>query len=310
MDIFALRKKDKPMEQSHKSILFIVNPISGGIKKDRIIKAIEKEMASTSCKWEILKTEYAGHATEIARRSEADIVVAVGGDGTVSEVAHGLTGTDKALGIVPCGSGDGLALHLGLSRTPIKALRQILGGELSEIDYGDVNGHPFFCTTGVGFDAEVSLAFAKAKKRGLKTYITESWNIWKHYKALDYEITVDGKSRTVPAMFITVGNANQWGNRARITPDASIRDGRLDITAVKPFRFFQFPALGIRLFTGTANKSRKVLHLRGEAITIRRPVEGAVHFDGDPSEMGKNLEIRIHKAALKVIVPKRRVNKI
>ena len=203
------------MERGKKLVHFIVNPISGGLNKAKIIKAIEKEMDGTPFEWEIIKTEYAGYATVIARESKADIVVAVGGDGTVSEVATGLEGTGKALGIVPCGSGDGLALHLGISRTPKKAVRQMLSGSVSDMDCGCVNGHPFFCTTGVGFDAEVSLAFAKAKKRGLKTYITKSWQIWKNYKPLTYKITVDGKSIELPAMFVTVGNANQWGKGLR-----------------------------------------------------------------------------------------------
>lgn len=298
------------MERGKKLVHFIVNPISGGLNKAKIIKAIEKEMDGTPFEWEIIKTEYAGHATVIARESKADIVVAVGGDGTVSEVATGLEGTGKALGIVPCGSGDGLALHLGISRTPKKAVRQMLSGSVSDMDCGCVNGHPFFCTTGVGFDAEVSLAFAKAKKRGLKTYITKSWQIWKNYKPLTYKITVDGKSIELPAMFVTVGNANQWGNRAKITPEASVCDGLLDVTAIKPFHFWQFPALGIRLFAGSANKSRKCVHLRGESVSIERPCGGAIHFDGDPSEMGEKLEVSIKKAALKVIVPKCRESKI
>lgn len=288
-------------------ISFIVNPISGGKNKKKIIELIKKRMASEAVKWEILPTEYAGHAIELAAKCDADVVVAVGGDGTVNEVATGLTGTGKALGIIPCGSGDGLALHLGLSRKPSKALEQLLSGQVKTMDAGDMNGHPFFCTTGAGFDADVSLAFAKASSRGLKTYITKAWTTWKHYKPLTYNINVDGEEISIPAMFITVGNANQWGNRARITPEASVSDGLLDVTIVKPFKFLQFPALGWRLFAGTANKSRRVVHLKGKDIKIERPEQGAVHFDGDPSEAPTHLHVTIKPSALKVITTKDRI---
>ncbi|MBQ9185221.1 MAG: diacylglycerol kinase family lipid kinase [Bacteroidales bacterium] len=287
-------------------IAFIVNPISGGKNKKKIISMIESRMASSGIKWQLCPTEYAGHAISLAHEADADVVVAVGGDGTVSEVAQGLLGTGKALGIIPCGSGDGLALHLGISRTPSKALEQLLGGEKVDMDACNVNGRPFFCTTGVGFDADVALAFAQAGKRGLKTYVSKSWSIWKHYKPLTYKINVDGTVTELPAMFVTVGNANQWGNRAKITPEASVRDGLLEVTAVKPFHFWQFPALGFRLFAGSANKSRKVLHFRGKKVVITRPAAGAIHFDGDPSEMGTSLEVNLKPSALYAIVPENR----
>lgn len=286
-----------------KKIAFIVNPISGGKNKKKIISMIKARMATAGVDWELCPTEYAGHAVSLARNADADVVVAVGGDGTVSEVAQGLLGTDKALGIIPCGSGDGLALHLGISRTPRKALEQLLGGAEVIMDSCSVNGRPFFCTTGVGFDADVALAFAKAGKRGLKTYITKSWDTWRHYEPLTYSIDVDGSVKELKAMFIIVGNANQWGNRAKITPEASVQDGMMDVTAVVPFKMWQFPALGWRLFAGSANKSRKVVHLRGKHIVISRPAEGAIHFDGDPSEMGSSLDVTMKPASLKAIVP-------
>lgn len=289
---------------------FIVNPISGGKKKDRIASLIRKNMAGTGLQWQIEYTEYSGHATRIARDSDADIVVAVGGDGTVSEVAQGIAMSGKTLGIIPCGSGDGLALHLGISRRPAKAIKQILSGTKVRIDCCTVNGRPFFCTTGAGFDAEVALAFSRAGKRGLKTYITCSWDIWRHYEPQKYNIRIDGTSTELKAMFITAGNANQWGNSALIAPEASVKDGMIDLTVVKPFHIWQFPVLVWRLFRGTANRSRKVVHLRGSQIDIHRPSEGAMHCDGDPVVMGESLQIRIQPAALSVLVPKGQPDKI
>ena len=139
-----------------KKILFIVNPVSGGKDKEGILRIVGEEIGRKRFEYETVLTACPGHATSIASECDADIVVAVGGDGTVSEVAKGIAGTSKTLGIIPCGSGDGLALHLGISRNPRKAARQLCEARFVPMDYGLVCGHPFFCTTGVGFDAVVS----------------------------------------------------------------------------------------------------------------------------------------------------------
>jgi diacylglycerol kinase family enzyme len=140
-----------------KRITFIVNPVSGGKDKKDVLAAIGRYLDLSAFSYEVLQTGQAGDATRWARESEADIVVAVGGDGTVSEVAKGLLGTDKALGIIPCGSGDGLALHLGISRSPAKAVRTLNEACITRIDAARMDGRPFFCTAGVGLDANVSL---------------------------------------------------------------------------------------------------------------------------------------------------------
>lgn len=252
---------------------------------------------------EIFMTERPGHATEIARSCDADVVVAVGGDGTVSEVAQGLVGSDRILGIIPSGSGDGLALHLGISRNPEKALRTLCGMCIVNMDCGTVNGRYFFCTTGVGLDAVVASRFAEAPKRGLRTYISEAWKTWKHFVPEKYEIDVDGKKWVGPAVFVTVGNANQWGNGARITPAASVTDGLLDVTVVKPFRTAEVPALAARLMTGKVQGSRRTVCFRGAHVTIRRENEGPAHYDGDPCVFGTLIEAAAVPAALRVAVP-------
>jgi len=293
------------------SILFIVNPISGGKDKQRILALIEKLLDRERFRYEIRPTEYAGHGIELARASKADIVVAVGGDGTVSEVAQGLAGApDKALGIIPCGSGDGLALHLGISRRPKKAIRQLNRSETAVMDYGTVEGHPFFCTTGVGMDADVAWAFAKSGKRGLKTYVAKTLAVWRHFKPDTYRIEVDGKVHTMPATFVTVANVNQWGNNAVIAPEASVRDGQFDVTVLHPFTLWDVPALGIRLFLRRFTRARKVTSLRGRNIVLQRSSAAPAHFDGDPIEMGTTLHIAMHEAAVRVRVPEGRAEKI
>jgi len=284
------------------SFLFIINPISGGLKKDRIVKAIERAFDSTSVSWSIVFTSYAGHATTLAKEAETDAVVAVGGDGTVCEVARGLIGTEIVLGIIPCGSGNGLALHLGISRDPNKAIRALLHGNSVKMDCGIIDNDLFFCTAGLGLDAEVALRFASSSVRGLRTYIYQSWNAWKSYKPDNYHIRIDGKEIVTQAFFVTVGNANQWGNNARICPQASVLDGQLDVVIVRPFGLIEIPRLVFKLFTGRAYTSRKVLMYRGCNISISRTQIGPAQYDGNPCMKGENIAINIVPKALNIII--------
>ena len=286
-----------------KKILFIANPLSGGKDKKSILKDIDAAIDRHRFDPSFVYTERPGHASLLARDADADIVVAVGGDGTVSEVAQGLVGTDKVLGIIPCGSGDGLAFHLGFSRNPLKALRTIQDGTSETMDFGKVDGRPFFCTSGVGLDAEVAWEFASAGKRGLWTYISLAWKIWQHFKPETYRIDVDGRTLSVPAVFVTVGNANQWGNQARITSLASVRDGLLDVTVVAPFHTWEIPVLATKLLDGRAHTSRRVTMLRGKQVTVVREKEGPAHYDGDPCMKGREIHYEIIPAALHVRVP-------
>ena len=284
-------------------ILFIINPISGGKDKQRMLNLIGDHLDCSKYEYDTVFTEGPGHATVLARESDADIVVAVGGDGTVSEVARGLVGGDKVLGIIPCGSGDGLALHLGISRNPAKAIRVLNEGTVVVTDCGKVNGELFFCTTGMGLDADVAEAFATSGRRGLWMYISLAWKIWKNFRPAKYEIEVDGERFVTDAVFVTAGNANQWGNQARITSLASVKDGLLDLTVVLPFRTWEIPVLAAKLLGGRAHTSRRTRFYRGRHIVIRRPSEGAAHRDGDPCRMGTEMEINVVPGALKVMVP-------
>lgn len=278
-------------------MLFIVNPISGKGKKKRLIASLLKDGYKVVC------TEYAGHAEELARNAEENIVVAVGGDGTVNEVARGLVGTGKTLGILPCGSGDGLARHLGISHMYNRAIKTITNGKAADLDAGKINGRYFFSVCGVGFDAVVSERFAKCGQRGLKTYIREGLKTWKVYTPERYSLEIDGNVIENEAMFITIGNSNQWGNGAKITPLADSSDGILDITVVEGFKAIEIPWLAGRLMTGSAHKSRRVHTYRGQHIIITRPAEGPAHADGDWFEAGTSIDIQVLPHALRVLVP-------
>ncbi|MBQ5691574.1 MAG: diacylglycerol kinase family lipid kinase [Alistipes sp.] len=279
--------------------LYIINPISGKGKKQRIARILEAK----GCK--IAFTEYAGHAELLAREATEDVVVAVGGDGTVNEVARGIVGSDKTLGIIPCGSGDGLARHLGLSHNIKEALLAIEEGECKRMDAAEVNGRLFFSVCGVGFDAVVSERFAKSGKRGLVSYIRQGLKSWLNYAPEKYTIEIDGKELNTEALFITIGNSNQWGNNAKITPLADCCDGVLDITVVDKFNALELPWLAYRLMTGSVHKSRKVHCYKGKEIRITRQSEGAAHADGDWFIAPKVLNIKILPSALKVMISKR-----
>ena len=289
---------------------FIVNPISGGKDKSRIIKTIERSLDWNRYEPHILTTQRAGQGLELARESKADVVVAVGGDGTVSEVAKGLVGSTKALGIIPCGSGDGLALHLGISRSVERAVRTLNEGCVAPVDVASMNGQPFFCTAGFGLDAQVSLDFAKSTRRGLANYISLAWEEWKQHPGEEYTITTEHETWKGKAIFVTVANANQWGNQARIAPMASLQDGLLDIIVVRPFHTIEIPDLATRLMTGYAHTSRRFLHFCGKQFHIHREDPGAVHYDGDPFEGGTDFDLSVSPAALKVVVPAAKMKKI
>ena len=278
-------------------MLFIVNPISGHGRKKRIISRL------TEAGYKVVCTEYAGHAEKLAREAVDSVVVAVGGDGTVNEVARGLVGTGKTLGIIPCGSGDGLARHLGISHDLSKALRTVTAGKVSPLDAGTIDGKLFFSVCGVGFDAVVSERFAKCGRRGLTSYISEGLKTWTVYSPEKYSIMIDGEKLEHEALFITIGNSNQWGNGAKITPLADSSDGILDITVVDGFKAVELPWLAGRLMTGSAHKSSRVHTYRGQNITITRPSDGPAHADGDWFSSGKAIEIKVIPHALNVLVP-------
>lgn len=284
-------------------VLFIVNPIAGHRDKKSVIDIIRKNLNDIKYDPEFVLTTHPGHATELARETDAEIVVAVGGDGTVSEVAGGIAGTPKILGVIPCGSGDGLAFHLGIRRQVAEAVEVLNLGLTVAMDYAEVCGKPFFCTVGMGFDALVSYEFAMSESRGLKTYIYDALKIWREFKSEYYEICSDDVNWSGEASMITVANANQWGNRAKIAPLASVTDGLLDVIVIKPFKDADIPELAYRLMHGTLDHSHFVETFRVSEVKIIRAHPGPVHYDGEPFEMGNEIKVKVIPKALKVIIP-------
>jgi len=294
-----------------KRIVFVVNPISGTQGKKAILKWIDERLDRSIYDYSIVKTEYAGHASQIAAvavQDKVDVVVAIGGDGTINEIARSLVHTDTALGIIPCGSGNGLARHLRIPMEPKAAIDILNQGNNICIDYGKINNIPFFCTCGVGFDAFVSLKFADSGKRGLLTYLENTLHESLTYQPETYIIENEEGTVKHKAFLIACGNASQYGNNAYITPHASLTDGLMDITIMEPFTVLDVPSLSFQLFNKTLDQNSRIKTMRAKKIKIHRQHDGVMHFDGDPLMAGKELEVEIIPAGLHVIAsPKKRV---
>ena len=265
-----------------------------------IVSGIDKKRYDYS----IMETKYVAHASELtleAVKSGVDVVVAVGGDGTVNEVARVLVGTDTALGILPCGSGNGLARHLGVPLDFKKAIEFINVSQKTAVDYGKINGQPFFCTCGIGFDAFVSNSFAKGKNRGPMGYFQNMLYDWLNYKPEVYEIETEHRNEKFKAFLIACGNASQYGNNAYIAPRASMRDGLLSVTILEPFSSLDVPIILSHIFGHRINSNGHVKTLDARWVKIKRKSRGVVHFDGEPTEMDAELFVEIVPEGLNVL---------
>ena len=287
-----------------KKIVFIMNPISGTSDKKDIPYLIEELLDKEQFDYSIRETEYAGHAYEIAKESKEqgiDIVVAVGGDGTVNEVGRALVHSNTALGIIPTGSGNGLARHL-LIPMKIKGAIQVLNDyEITDLDYGIINEHPFFCTCGVGFDAFISEKFAEAGKRGPITYLENILKEGLKYEPETYEIEAENGTIKKKAFLISCANASQYGNNAYIAPQASMSDGMIDVIIMEPFDALEASQISIEMFNKTLDKNNKIKTFRSKEIKIYRKAPGVIHYDGDPVETGKEIVVTLKEKGIKIL---------
>lgn len=288
-----------------KKVVFILNPISGTTNKAGIPHLIDKYLDHDKFEYTIQETKRAGHASELAHQATkdgSDIVVAVGGDGTVNEVARAIVETNTALGIIPCGSGNGLARHLMLPINAKGAIEMINKCEIHDLDYGCINGMPFFCTCGMGFDAFISMKFANAGKRGPITYVENVLKEGLKYKPETYEIEDETGTKKYKAFLVSVANASQYGNDAYIAPNASMRDGLMDIIIMEPFDILQAAQVSIDMFNKTIDKNSNIKTFRSKHIHVHRSQPGVIHYDGDPIMADADLDIAIRERGIKVVV--------
>ena len=296
------------MTEGKKKIIFIVNPKAGITPKSKVVIELLAGNIIPSSRFipEVVFTERAGHATEIARdaiKRGFDIVVASGGDGTVNEVACAMVNTGIPMGILPAGSGNGLARCLGISMSYALALRTIIRGNTKLMDVATVNDILYTSIAGIGFDAHVAQKFSETFIRGMISYLKIILKEFSAYKPLTYKLTIDGESMEKQALMIIFANSNQFGFNTRIAPDAKVDDGFLDICVFKKMPVSQLLNVGYNMMMGTPAKSGYAEYFRGKEITIENITDSLMNIDGEPKMTGTPINISIKPLALCVIVP-------
>ena len=291
---------------TRKKLLAVINPISGTANKQYIPETITEVMDES--KWDVMIrfTQRPGHATDLAKQAIKQGyygVLAIGGDGTINEVAAALRDSDTALGIIPNGSGNGLARHLNIPIDVKRALEEINNDRIAQFDYCMANQHPFFCTCGVGFDAHVSAKFAESKKRGPMSYLKNTLVEYLRYRSEEYSIETADQVLTERAFVIACGNASQYGNNAFITPNASMQDGLIDVTLIQPFTPLDTAVLGILLFTKHIDQDTNIQSFRTPSLPIHRPKAGVMHIDGEPMMMEAVIEVKCIHNGIKIFLP-------
>ncbi|RRJ96189.1 diacylglycerol kinase family lipid kinase [Opitutaceae bacterium TAV4] len=298
---------------------FILNPRSGAHRSgEDVTRIIHDFIARHALDATLVLTERPHHATELARQSLADgceLIVAIGGDGTLNEIAAALIGTPATLGIIPRGSGNGLVRHLGLPRAPDAALAGLLTGRPRAIDTGLVNGrHPFLNVVGLGFDVEISSRFNRLTRRGLAGYVRTVCGALLSYRKKNYRVTVhpegtDNSSpvtHELPAFIMAAANSSQYGNEFHIAPGADVDDGLLMLTAIRRVHPLNALPLALRMRCGTLRASRNVLQLTGAHFTVESTdgVPLVCHTDGEVYETtGPRLDITVRPLSLKIMAP-------
>ena len=284
------------------NILFIINPISGTVKKSGVEHLINENLDLSKYNYSIKHTQYPHHATEIAKQESTNykIIVAVGGDGTVHEVGLGLIHTNSTLGIIPMGSGNGLARHLKIPMSTKKAILLLNNFQSKPIDTVKINDTHFLGAGGIGFDAHISYLFAKATKRGFITYLQLSVKEFFSYNEHNYQLIIDGKIFYKKAFLITFANSNQYGNNAFIAPNAVIDDGWISIVILKKFSLIYAIPLAIKLFTKKINSSKFVEEIKVKKAQIISP-SNEIHLDGEPLLIENTINIEVLPLSLNVI---------
>ncbi len=288
-------------------ILFIINPKSGTDRQKRLQKDIEKHLDFSRFDYSIQQTQYKGHGTELAQKAAEngfDIVVAVGGDGSVNDVIKGMYDTNLTLAIIPKGSGNGLARSLKIPLSTPKAIQLIQQQKTEYIDLGKVNGNIFVSNAGIGFDAVVAEKFAQSKGRGFWNYVLITIKSLWHYKHKDCSIYIDDKQIDCKATFIvSVANTEQFGYNFKIAPLADYKDGVFEIVVIQKFSILQSLGIALKAFSGKLFTSKFVHHYRASKLSIIPKEDTSLQIDGDYISSGnKEFHYQILKQKLKVIV--------
>ena len=289
-----------------KKIWFIVNPFSGIYRKQRLPQRLRRMIDTTKFDYTIQLTEGPAHATEIAREAVAkgiDIVVAVGGDGSVNEVAAGLVDTDVALGILPLGSGNGYAMHLGLGRGLPKAIKALHHGKVIKVDTAKMNERCFVNLSGIGFDGAIAHALKSNKLRGFWAYFSNAVKQSLSYKAQLYEIQINGKRLERECFIIEVANAPMFGYGFELASSAILDDGYLDVSIINKRPKWRYIVALPRVLFRSFQKAPFVENYRCRELKVHLPQSTPMHIDGEGFFQQGDLHFSIHPSSLNVIVP-------
>ncbi len=287
--------------------LFIINPISGLGNKLKIPNLISKYIEEKKFSYEIVFTEYAGHAIQISEEAVAtgfDRIIAVGGDGTINETAASLVNKEVNFGVVPIGSGNGFARHWHISLNPRIAITQLNTAEVHPIDAATLNGKLFFNVSGVGFDGQVSRLFAAQKQRGYLNYIRIVLNELNRYKPGKFRLNINNQWIEEEYFLVAFANTTQYGNNAVIAPQACCDDGLLDVILLKKFPLTEFPILTIQAASKQIHRSKYVTTLKVKHFEVELLDDTPVHIDGEFWETERKLNVNIIPHSLKMLVPR------
>lgn len=288
-----------------KKILVIVNPISGVGRQKRMEKLLKDNINHDLIEYDVRYTEYIHHGTEIACegcQKDYDAIVAVGGDGSVNDVVSGMFGSGKILGIIPCGSGNGLARNMKLSLIPAFAVRNLNYWHEMTIDTIRLNEqYTIASIAGVGFDAFIARLMKAAKTRGFPAYLNLILREYPTYECKDYKLTFDGREMERNAWFITFANSNQFGYNAAIAPQAKLNDGLIDVSIVDKIPIEHVPITGPLVYANHFELSQHVEMFKAREIVVKGNVDHWVNIDGEGINVGPELNFVNHQASLRVI---------
>lgn len=286
-------------------VLFIINPVAGVKRKNRIPRLINKYLDHSEFEHRIIYTQRRGHATELAKRAvleKYDIVAVAGGDGSVNEVAAGLIHSETALLILPYGSGNGLARHLRYPMHIARTIKMLQKHNIKYIDACAVNNHNFFSIVGIGFDAFVAKVFDRERTRGFITYAWASIKSLFTYKTFTYHIVCDGLEKTGEAFIINLCNSNQYGYNIKIAPDAKLDDGIIDVVIIRKIQKWRAVLLVFQVIFNLPGKENCIERLKGKKVKVETEHYTYLQVDGETLHKAKDFEARIIPSVLKMVV--------
>ena len=292
--------------KAFKNLLFVLNPISGDIGKEEVQELISDFCRQNHFHYQVYRTTGEQDAQALAllvAKNDPDVVVAVGGDGTVSLVAQVLNHGRTPLAIIPLGSGNGLSKDLGIPQDLDAALHLLKSGRIRAIDSLDILGHTVFHLADLGFNARIAKIFCEGETRGPGTYARIAFQEYLKYEPFQYKIITDQETFEGPAFMLTIANANAFGSNAAINPDGVVDDGFFEICLLEPFPKTAALGILINLYTDTIQKSVYSRILKCRQATIYKQPDDVIQIDGEPVTLGDQLQVRLHRQSLQVLVP-------